>query len=89
MLLTLFWSLEADIEFLHVVVDKSDFIIAHQHLHDVRLNSALGTRHLGGMWASSRLELASGVCSIALSFRRVCQPGEFFTAVAGRIAMEP
>jgi hypothetical protein len=32
---------------LHVVVDQSDFVVAHQHLHDVRLDSALWTGHYG------------------------------------------
>lgn len=44
--LTLFRPLEANVEFLHVVVDEGDFIIAHQHLHDVRLDSALWAGHL-------------------------------------------
>jgi hypothetical protein len=46
-LLTLFGTLEADVELLHVVVDQCDFVVAHQHLHDVRLDSALWTGHFG------------------------------------------
>lgn len=46
--LTLFGPLEAHVELLHVVVDERDFVVAHQHLHDVCLDSALGTRHFGG-----------------------------------------
>lgn len=37
-------SLEPDIEFLHIVVDQGDFVVAHQHLHDLdreKLESAL------------------------------------------------
>jgi hypothetical protein len=45
--LTLFRTLEAHIELLHVVVDQCDFVVAHQHLHDVRLDSALWTGHVG------------------------------------------
>jgi hypothetical protein len=45
--LTLFGTLEADVELLHVVVDQRYFVIAHQHLHDVRLDSALWTGHFG------------------------------------------
>lgn len=54
-MLTLFGALEADVEFLHVVVHQSDFVVAHQHLHDVCLDSALGTGHLGGIVPFSRL----------------------------------
>jgi hypothetical protein len=46
-MLTLFRTLEAHIELLHVVVDQCDFVVAHQHLHDVRLDSALWTGHFG------------------------------------------
>jgi hypothetical protein len=45
--LTLFRTLEADVELLHVVVDQRYFVVAHQHLHDVRLDSALRTGHFG------------------------------------------
>jgi hypothetical protein len=48
-ILALFRTLEANVELLHVVVDQSDFIVAHQHLHDVCLDSALWTRHDGGV----------------------------------------
>lgn len=45
--LTLFRPLEADVELLHVVVYQRDLVVAHQHLHDVRLDSALRAGHLG------------------------------------------
>jgi len=49
MILALFRALEADVEFLHVVIDQGDFVVAHQHLHDVCLDSALWTGHVGGV----------------------------------------
>lgn len=45
--LTLFRTLEADVELLHVVVDQCYFVVAHQHLHDIRLDPALWAGHFG------------------------------------------
>jgi hypothetical protein len=46
---TFFRTLEADVELLHVVVDQSDFVVTHQHLHDVGLDSALWAGHCDGV----------------------------------------
>jgi hypothetical protein len=41
-------SLEPDIELLHVVVNKCDFIVAHEHLHDICLYPTARATHDGG-----------------------------------------
>ena len=46
-LLTLVGALESYVELLHVVIHERDFVVAHEHLHDVGLDAALGTAHLG------------------------------------------
>ena len=37
---------EADVEFLHVVVDESDFVVTHHHLHDIRFYPPFRATHL-------------------------------------------
>ena len=39
--LTLSWPVKADVELLHVIIDKGDFIVAHEKLHDICLDPAL------------------------------------------------
>ena len=44
--LTLSRTVKPDIELLHVVIDQSDFVVAHEELHHIRLDPPLWRTHL-------------------------------------------
>lgn len=40
-----FWTFEPYIELLHTIIDEANFIVRHQHLHDIGFDPALGRTH--------------------------------------------
>lgn len=72
--LTFFRTLEANVELLHVVVHQSDFVVAHQHLHDIGLDSALWARHFECS-VLARLDSQTVECSDGGAGRLVCRSG--------------